>query len=198
MLGQSISQEEFFLTADDIKIYDSNSRYIFVDFMSLSRLLNCSRTPFRMDPYAYQEVLISLLYRLLHHSSLNRGEFEINNEYACHLGLLATISTLFFQYGRFERIPYDLLGVRLQKAIDATSRNDQKRESFLLWLLFIGGISVLGNKDRTLLYYQIKTCTSVLNVDNWLAARDEIKKYPWIDKAHDKAGQELWQATFLD
>jgi hypothetical protein len=134
-----------------------------------------------------------------HDSSLNSDGIENSHENACRLRLSTTISTLFFRYGRFERTSYSLLGEKLKKAINAARRNGLERELMFLWLLFIGGISVFkADEDRVWLHHCIKTSALVLNVHNWPTARGEIKNFPWIDKAHDQAGQELWQAVFMD
>jgi hypothetical protein len=129
-----------------------------------------------------------VLYRLLLYDTLD-------DENHLRLGLLAMITTLFFQFARSERLSYNLLGKNFRTAIERSPGSGLKQDSFLLWLLFIGGISVLRPTDEKWLQSQIRTCLATLHIENWHQAREEIKKFPWIDTAHDKAGQRLWEAT---
>lgn len=103
------------------------------------------------------------------------------------------ITTLFFQFGRSERLSYDLLAEKFRIAIESRINNGLPQDSFLLWLLFIGGISVFRSSDETWLYYETGTCLSTLHIDSWSKAKEEIQTFPWINTAHDNAGQRMWQ-----
>ena len=114
MFGQSVPQEELFSVANHAQIYDPELRDVLVDLMSVSRLFNDDRAFVRLDPYAYQEILISVCYRLLHrHPLVCDGPWN-DNENACYLGLLALATTLLFQYSRSRRLSYDLLAEKLR------------------------------------------------------------------------------------
>lgn len=167
-----------------------------MDLISVSRFFNDDRAFVRLDPYAYQEILISVYYRLLHRHPLASNGSENSNENACYLGLLALMTTLLFQHGRSRRLPYDLLAEKLHNAIESALNNKLVEETTFLWLLFAGGISIFGATDWVWLIPQIKTILFTLNIDSWQTARDKIKTLPWIDEAHDKPGKELWQAVW--
>jgi hypothetical protein len=195
MSGQSVHQEEHCSVANDAQVYDHELRDVLVDLLSVTRLFNDSRTFVRLDPYSYQEILISVCYRLLHHHQLAGDGPKNDNENACYLGLLALATTLLFQYGRSQRLQYGLLAGKLRIIIGRVLSNKLVEETTLLWLLFTGGISVFNTTDWEWLVPQIKALLSSLNIHDWLAARDKIKTLPWIDVAHDKPGKELWQAA---
>ena len=195
MSGQSIPQEELFSLANYAQVYDPELRDVLVDLMSVTRLFNDSRTFVRLDPYNYQDILISVCYRLLHRYQLGGDGPESDNENACYLGLLSLATTLLFQYGLARRLQYSLLAEKLRIIIGRVSSNKSVEETTLLWLLFTGGISVFDVTDREWLVPQIKALLSSLNIHDWLATRDKIKTLPWIDAAHDKLGKELWQAA---
>lgn len=195
MCGQVVHEEEPFDLENDAHINDPELRKIFVDLMDVSRYFN-NGSAFRLDGYEYQEILISVCYRLLHHYPLAGSGPENNNENACYLGLLALVSMLLFQHHHHRQSQYELLAEKLRNAIERESCNKLMEETTLLWLLFAGGISVFGVTYRTWLIPQIKTTLSTLKVYSWQSARDKIKTCPWVDAAHDKLGEELWQCIF--
>ena len=198
MLGQAVPLRELFGSLDTAHVYDPELRCVVEDLMSVSHVLNGDRTCFKLEPYAFQEIWISVSYRLLHRYPLAGSRPEKGSENAWHLGLLALITTYLFRNGHFQRLSYDLLAGTLRDAIQGKSSNHLMEETAFLWLLFIGGISVFGSIDRTWLLPQIKTCLINLNINNWRTARDKIRKFPWIDEAHDKPGHELWKAVVAE
>lgn len=195
ILGQAVAQTDLFSALDAVGVYSPELRCVAADLMRVCYLLNNCRTYFKLEPYAFQEIWTSVSYRLLYRYPLAGGRPEKDSENAWHLGLLALATTFLFRSGHFQRLSYDLLAERFRDAIQATSTNDQMKEStFVLWLLFIGAVSVFGAKDRSWLLPQVKRCLISLNIDNWRTARKEMRRFPWIDVAHDEAGHELWQA----
>jgi hypothetical protein len=197
MLSQITPQREPFDSTDAAHIYDLELRCITTDLISVSRLLNGDRTCFKLKPYTFYEIWISVSYRLLHRYPLAETRPEKDGDNAWYLGLLALITTFLFRSGRSQPLSYDLLAAKLRNAIEGTSCNELMETTFL-WLLFIGGISVFGGIDRTWLLPRIKACLINLNIENWRTALGKIRKFPWIDVAHDKPGHELWQAAVAE
>ena len=198
LLGESVPQEELLGVASNARVYNPELREVLVDLLSISCLFNDDRRVVRLDPFAYQEILISICYRLLHRHPLAGDGYDNDNENACYLGLLALISTLFFYYRQPRQLPYDLLAERLRHGIERALCNNLVEDTTLLWLLFAGGISVFDDSDQAWLIPQIKILLFTLDINNWRAARSRIKTLPWIDVAHDEPGEKLWQAVVLE
>jgi hypothetical protein len=180
---------------DSARVYDPELRGVFADLMSVCDLLNSSHGSYKLEPFAFQEILISVCYRLLHRYPLTGNRPDNADEGACQLGILALMTTMIFQDGRSPRISYDLLAERLRSTIKSFSSNCVMEEVNFLWLLFVSGISVFKVTGRAWLLPCITKCVSTLNLGSWKAARDKFKKYPWIDAIHDELGQELWQES---
>ncbi|RDW56707.1 hypothetical protein BP6252_14028 [Coleophoma cylindrospora] len=106
--------------AYNTRISDPVLRCVVVDLMSISCLFNDDRMRFRLEPDAYQEVLISVSYRLLHRYPLAGDRADRNNDNACHIGLLALITTMIFKHGRHRQNPYDILTEKLRDAVKFT------------------------------------------------------------------------------
>ena len=197
-LGQLVPLGELSILARNARVYDPVLQGLLIDLMSISHFFNDSHVFVKLDPYAYQEILIALCYRLLHHNPLLREGFGDLNEDACYLGLLALVTKLLFQHGRSRRFPYDLLAKRLRHTIQSSLISRQVEETTCLWLLFVAGISVFSDTDWIWLMPQIRSLLTELDIDSWENARNRIKTLPWIDTVHDQAGKELWQATFCE
>lgn len=180
---------------DHAHVYDPELRGVFVDLMSVCDLLNNSHGCFKLEPFVFQEILISVCYRLLHQYPLAGNRPANDDESACQLGILALLTTMIFQNGRSPRISYDLMAERLRNTITSISNNCVTEEVTFLWLLFVVGISVFQVTGRTWLLPIIKKCVSTLGLGSWQAARDRFRAYPWIDAIHDELGQELWQES---
>ena len=194
-IGQLIPREELSKLAHNARVYDPVLRDVLIDLLSISHFFNDSRVFVKLDPYAYQEILIVVCYQLLHRNPLLRAGFGDVNENACYLGLLAIVTKLLFQHGRSQRFPYNLLAERLRHAIKSSLSHKLVEETTCLWVLFVAGISVFGDTDWMGLIPDIRTLLSRLNIDSWENARDKIKALPWINAVHDKPGRELWQAV---
>ena len=175
-----------------MEINDCQLRRIMMDFMTVSTLLNSDLSRSKMDPYAFQEIFISLCYRLLHLYPLSgqRPSNEVDNAY--YLGLLALLTTFLFQHGP-RRLPYHLLAAKLRSVVTLKAEGTALTDTGLLWLLLVGGISVFGDEDKICILSRTKACFSSLNIDSWESALKEITKYPWINAVHSKAGQTLWK-----
>jgi hypothetical protein len=168
---------------------------VVADMMSVSNLFNNNHTSFKFEADTYQEILISICYRLLHAYPLGEDRPEISQEYVFPLGLLALMTTMLFQHGRSQTLSYDLLAALLRNLLLDKEIRPPIEEQIFLWLLFVGGISVFGAEDRDWLVHRIKISLRAMNVSSWKDALNEIKRFPWISVVHDGPGEQLWKAV---
>jgi len=195
MASLSMSQYETF-SSDNPQIYDFTLQQVFEDLMSVSCLLNHNTACFRLEPFAYQEILLSVCYRLVHRYPLAHQGYGYGNDHEelLYLGLLAFMTTLLFQYA-FRRLSYPLLTKRLRNAIERLLNRGLMNDPMTLWLLVVSGISVFDNADnRTWLVSHVKRYLSRLQIGTWSALRDEIRNFPWFNMVHEGPGHHFWQA----
>jgi hypothetical protein len=93
-----------------------------------------------------QEVTVSLGCRLVGFHELGKLPLQNWLEAACHIGLVTFISTFFLQIGGRRFLKYGIVTERLKSTID--NRSVQEDSHVMLWLLFIGGISILAGLDQ--------------------------------------------------
>ena len=172
---------------------------IMLSVVSFASLLNSREREGRtkLDPLSYMETLVLLLYRLIEFAPLGQPRSMSGGPYddVAHLGMLAFMTTLLPEYGR-EESSHPLLSDRLESAIQdlhvTFAGTQDSGFSLLLWILFIGGISVLKGKDHRWLI--LETCER-LDLYDWPAVRRQLCGFPWIYSLHDTPGRYLWENT---
>jgi hypothetical protein len=177
--------------AKQIKTMEQSLQIITQDISSMFLILQRRLTKF--DPFDFQEMLISVLYRLLNLPTLSKLalETEVNQQYIHSLGSLAFTSTLLFTYLPAKKMAFRLLTRRLRSALVHMSPASVRIPA-LLWALFMVGISTLHDTHVTWLLPWIKLTTSSLGIENWPDAEAHLRQYPWIDSFHAEPGQKLW------
>lgn len=163
---------------------------ILVDVTNIAHLFNMSHTGLKMDPNMLQEVIVSVGYRLIRFHPLGGPQLESKVESAWHIGLAAFTTTLYLQFGRRRFLKYSLVAQRLREVIDRGL--DEEDNDLMLWLLFIGGISVLAEVDQTWLVPRIHQVAQALGIEDWAALHQSIGQFPWINSLHDETGKALW------
>jgi hypothetical protein len=151
--------------------------------------------PPKLDPSDFEDALISLVYRFLFFRPLGWEAMEDHIGNAYHLGAITILWSVLFESGKLHRRPYDLLASRLRDAVDRLSKVETDEQEMLLWMLFVGGTSVLGPRDRSWLHGRIKCCLAMLDLQDWQATRKALKMFPWINLVHDKAAEKLFLAV---
>lgn len=176
---------------------------ILLDLFSFSSLLNKveTRQRLRLDPLDYTETLVSLLYRLTEVSPL-RQAFTNPGLYGdvTYLAMLAFMTTLLPEYTRDGSscpLLSDRLGSAIQDLFLTASGLSDSDLPFLLWILFISGISVLKLKDYPWLLPLISETCATLELDNWVAIGQHLFQFPWIFALHDSPGRHLWETILF-
>ena len=162
------------------------------DLMSFCHFLNSLSNPPKLVPSDFEDALISLSYRLLYLHPLGYGAAldPVSNAY--HLGSVALLWTIMFESGRLHRSRYSLLANRIQNAVDLLIAVGSDTSLLVLWLLLLGGISVMRHDDKSWLYERVRSCIGVPGLENWQDARKLLANLPWIHLIHDKPAEKLW------
>jgi hypothetical protein len=178
-----------------LEAMDPFLRQILLDVTNIVRLFNMNHNGLRVSPNVLQEIIISVGYRLVRFSTLSgpqpRGELDS----ACHIGLTSFLTTLFIQAGR-KFMKYSLVARRLVEVIDKGSYGGDN--DLALWLLFIGGISVLRGMDQMWLLSKIRQSSNALKIKDWDGLHQYLVLFPWICCVHDEPAKALWYSASID
>ncbi|EGZ76383.1 hypothetical protein NEUTE2DRAFT_98137 [Neurospora tetrasperma FGSC 2509] len=140
-------------------------------------------------------------------------------ESAIHLGLIALTTTLFLQFGRRRFLRYELVKDCMTKLISewnycsssssSSSSSSPPAENVenqtLLWLLHIGGISVLaGPEEQKWLAPKVQELAwGVMGILDWEESgsgsssggvKECLLRFPWVDSLHSEPGKAMWDS----
>lgn len=193
----TISEQEFLLVMDELQVHDHGLRRVFMDFMTLSALLNYKPDCFKPEPAAFQDALISVSYRLLHNYTSAGTGTDSSTEHVFRLGLLSLLTTIIYQFNP-RRLTYDVLAERFRAAVEIALDTACLDYTTSLWLLFIGGITVFEKSDMPWLLSRMRTNPLLRTITSWESTRDAFGKLPWMKAINDVPGRELWNAATLE
>jgi hypothetical protein len=149
-----------------------------------------------MDPHVLQEVIISVGYRLLRLHTFDGTYLEDKLESVCHIALTAFMTTLFLQIGRRRFLQYRLVGGCLNEVVNRGL--DNADQELMLWLLFVGGISVVPEEDEHWLCTSIQQVARRRGIEDWTEMHRCLRQFPWIGSVHDESGKQLWDLSRTD
>jgi hypothetical protein len=175
-------------------LHDDVIRHVFEDSLNVSRILNnVDGTNPRLKPFSFQDILISLANRLLHAYPLCSPRPTNVADDACHLALLALVTTMFIQGSSHHQQYYHLIADRLRNGITELCADHTR---FKFWVCFVACISVLNsNEDKMWLVPIIKSLATALQVRKWDEAKGILTTFPWVRYFHDEPGQDFWNKS---
>lgn len=145
------------------------------------------------DPDALQEAIVSIGYRLVGFQPLSVPQLENQLDAAYHIGLIAFLTTLFLQIGRRPFLKYDLVARCLRNVIERKVNEDNNY--IMMWLLIMGGISVLVEGDQPWLLQRISQMARSMDIKGWPQLHRLLIRFPWINSVHDGLGRALWDMS---
>lgn len=133
------------------------------------------------------------MHRLVRFLELGGPLLESKLDAVYHIGLIAFMTTLFLQFDGRRFLRYTLVS-RCLKSVIQRGIFEIDGDS-LLWLLFIGGISVLEETDQRWVILQISHMVRLLGIESWVQLRQTLTQLPWIGAIHDGPGKALWETV---
>ncbi|RVD87093.1 uncharacterized protein DFL_005338 [Arthrobotrys flagrans] len=186
---------EAFITTTNTQIYNPNIQSVFRDMLCASRFINTLKTTKqKIEPLMFQEILISMGYRLMYTSPLDGVRPLDAADDVCHLALLAMLTTMLIRSGH-TKLSYPFLSRLFHDAIIKIADDPKIDDRFLLWLLFMAGISIFDVRDDTWLLLKLQVSMSRMKLESWQSVQIVLRGYPWTDYFHDEPGLKLWGIT---
>lgn len=165
-------------------------RMVLFDLWNMANLFNDNH---KINASTLQEVVVSSGSQLIRFHPLGEPPLEDWLEAAIHIGLTAFLTTFVIRSGPRRFLQYQLVGECLNN-VARRGLPDEHRD-VLLWLLFVGGISVLSGPGLGWVAPRISQEAKLLNIATWESVQACFKEasLPWIDALHDEPGIALWQ-----
>ncbi|KAH8898898.1 hypothetical protein GQ53DRAFT_878165 [Thozetella sp. PMI_491] len=166
---------------------------ILQDVTSIATLFNNLPTDQTMDMYLFQELVVSVCFRLISFRPIQGSNDESGTEAAFHIGLTAFMMTLFLQNNYRRLIDYDLVTLRLKEVL---SRHLHELDDDLgVWLIFIGRAWTWESTDE-FWTRRIEEAVQRLGVTQEADILKSVKKFPWINILHDKLSRMVWASMY--
>ena len=172
----------------DTKLHDSlRDLHAFACISNLAYEKTC-----KLSPETYNEVMISILYRLTHLS------FESDPlQESVRAGLIAFSSAIYLQR-HFMRNPYDHMLNIYSNALFKLyeSPGIGLPVPIVLWLTMLLHL-VANNKPGPEDWQSVWLDKTILHasLNSWSQARDILRSFAWIGFLHDRPGKQIFEAA---
>lgn len=165
---------------------DIKLRYIWANLREFTRSANLAfQTGQKMDCVLFQEILISIQYRLLLLDVRTESLDEV-----LHVGMLTFATNIFLQMQGLA-MRFGNLSARLRDSIlGLQGLQDEGMMDFKLWLLFVARLSILAEDEDCWLLPEMRKTVESSELSSWKTARERLKAYLWIDALHDDGGKK--------
>ncbi|RDW84448.1 hypothetical protein BP6252_02038 [Coleophoma cylindrospora] len=154
------------------------------------RMINlAAETKYKFPQETLLHTMATVMYRLLHMQFAPGSVDE-----AIRLGLLAFSSNIFLQLQNVKP-PYIYLPNAFRCCLLELQLPRERPSRLLLWLLFIGALSVFSDPDADAwLKPWLQSEVQSSGVHSWRELREGLKSFLWIDIVHDKPGQRIFDS----
>ena len=140
----------------------------------------------RMEPFHYQDILISISQRLLDFAPLKERRPPNMLDDVWHLGLLAFVTTIIYPTGCLREVHCTHLHYRLRDCVDLT----MGYPSIYIWLVFMCGLTV--SEDETWPIEKLRE-SARYSTKKWEQVKASLQPFPWISVVHDSPGKAFWE-----
>ena len=169
---------------------------VLLDVINVAYLFNNIPSDQKLRINTFEEMIVSILSRLIRFRPLQSSKRESNVEAAYHIGLIIFMMTLFLQCDSRRILEYDLVSLCLKDVLD--SGLDEQERDLTVWLMFIGGIWVSGDTDGGWFISKARRLLRRLSIKSWREVHNSVRKFPWIVALHDPLGFVVWNLAYRD
>lgn len=165
----------------DVKLYN-----VWIDLKKFSDLCNlASQTGSKLPSAHFSEIMVSILYRLLHQSC----ETDVAHE-SLRVGMVAYAGAIFFRWTYLARGQKNHAAQGLDEAlVRLWDCRYYVPDQIVLWLLMVWYTSVLSPAGDEKYDPWLKEQLDALQLSSWVKARKVLKSIMWIDAFHDSKAQ---------
>ncbi|KAJ5626571.1 hypothetical protein N7528_003998 [Penicillium herquei] len=168
---------------------DSNLQMIFSDVMRFCAMVN-TETSTTLDFLGFEEILVSICYRLLKFRSLKESKENPDVHALYHLGLTVFTMSTFLQFNHHKITKHTFLSTCLQEVSRSQLYADQDYLTF--WFLMVAGVWVSNDQDGDWAIRGMRETTTRQGITTWNQAQSILCMFPWIHRLHDQPGYDLW------
>ncbi|KAH8679358.1 hypothetical protein BGZ61DRAFT_457085 [Ilyonectria robusta] len=166
---------------------DARLRSAWDDLAEFSRAANiATQCKLRIDTELYQEVMVSIHYRL---ANLRFDAGSIDE--TIRLTLLSFSSTLFLQW-RGTRTRFEFLSQNMKTSVSLLKDNDGNTPApLMLWIYIVGAVSVFDEQEQAAFQPDLIEVLRVMKLKSWNQVTSSLKSVIWVDVLHDSLAKQI-------
>lgn len=164
---------------------------ILADALHVSSVINSHSQECRASLVAYQEMVLSILYRLLNFHPTQGSPRDLGVEAVYHTGLTVFMMTVFLQHQHHRFVDLRLT-LRVLRGVFETTAVGGEGE-LALWALVVGAIWMWDDPDGGWIAPRIRGVSRGLGIRSWDGAYGVLKRFPWVNRIHDESGRKVWE-----
>ncbi|VUC25496.1 unnamed protein product [Clonostachys rosea] len=175
-------------------IHDMNAlcpllKAVLLDVLDFSALVNGNKSKLVVDLINFQEIVMSVFFRLLRMHPLNGVPLTNDTDAMYHLGLIIFMLTLFITIEKQRILDCIPVSDTLRDLLD----HDLSKASgeLVLWVLLVGGIWT-STVEGDWILPKLQLMKQWLRLNDWEEVQCRIASFPWIGVLHDQPGRSLW------
>ncbi|CAG9990899.1 unnamed protein product [Clonostachys byssicola] len=175
-------------------IHDKNTpnpllKEVLLDVLDVSALINGNKSKLVVDLINFQEILMSVFYRLLRMHPLQGVPLTNDADAMYHLGLLIFMLTLFITIEKQRILECCPVSDAVRELLDRDL--SKSSDELVLWFLLIGAIWT-STVEGDWILPNLQEVRKRLCLNKWEEVQCRIESFPWISVLHDEPGRSLW------
>lgn len=166
---------------------DARLRSAWDDLAEFSQAANiATQCKLRIDTELYQEVMVSIHYRL---ANLRFDTGSIDE--TIRLTLLSFSSTLFLQWCG-TRTRFEFLSQNMKTSVSLLKDHDGNIPApLMLWIYIVGAVSVFDEQEQAAFQPDLIEVLRVMKLKSWKEVTSSLKSAIWVDVLHDLLAKRI-------
>lgn len=169
---------------------DAKLLSVWADLRELAKLSNlANQTSQKIPAAAFNEMQVSILYRLIFLKEYHSHRDEAGLTWAC---LLAFAFTIFIQHQNHVMQRFDRVVGHLRAALRTLSDSTLViSESLTLWMLMTLRVAVPTDKPESWEKEVLYAALPDLNIEAWSRVQSLLKEFMWIECLQEELGKKF-------
>lgn len=153
----------------------------------------------KLEPFQYQDVIISISQRLVDFSPLLGPRPTSRLDDVWQLGLLCFMSTIMYTTACLRSLHcgllMDVVRMRLEDATPLIEEGEGDEELILrLWMFLVCAMAVDESSHELGFHVErLREVAYCLKLDDWGHVRRVLQPFPWLGLIHDESGERVWK-----
>ena len=174
---------------------DNRLHSIWYDCLKVSKLFKPPLSH-HLNVWTFQEIELSICYRILSFRPLNSDSVICTTSAACYIGIVQFMCTMFLQYDPRRMINFPLVSAQAKSLL--VDHVDDMDPDLAFWLAVMSSIWVSSDPDGSWIGPVVQRTAGSLGVSTYDQALRHVEKFPWVSLIHETPARTIWSSVWQD